>query len=86
MISPDLDLRLDALRTEDGLDGPAIPGALDVATGPVELLIHDRTTRPVSYVVSPLVAAAGLVAISTSASLRGIAGDVAVVRLAPAVS
>jgi class 3 adenylate cyclase len=37
----------------DLLDGHAIPDAFDVGVGPIELRIHNRTSQPVGYVVSP---------------------------------
>ena len=37
----------------DLLDGHAIPDAFDVATGPIELRIHNRTAQPVGYILSP---------------------------------
>ncbi len=37
----------------DLLDGHAIPDAFDVAVGPIALRIHNRTSQPVGYIVSP---------------------------------
>ncbi|MEP7122945.1 MAG: DUF5939 domain-containing protein [Byssovorax sp.] len=37
----------------DLLDGHAIPDSFQVATGPVELRIHNRTAQPLGYIVSP---------------------------------
>ena len=36
------------------LDGHAIPAAIDVATGPIELRIHNRTAQDLGYIIGPV--------------------------------
>lgn len=38
----------------DLLDGHAIPAAIAVATGPIELRVHNRTPRPLGYFLGPV--------------------------------
>jgi len=38
----------------DLLDGHAIPDAFEVAIGPVEIQIHNRTAQPVGYILGPV--------------------------------
>ncbi|MEO5729843.1 MAG: DUF5939 domain-containing protein, partial [Byssovorax sp.] len=40
----------------DLLDGHAIPDAFDVATGPIELRIHNRTPKPLGYILGKVCA------------------------------
>ncbi len=38
----------------DLLDGHAIPDAINVATGPIELRMHNRTPQPLGYILGPI--------------------------------
>lgn len=38
----------------DLLDGHAIPDSIPVATGPIELHIHNRTPQPIGYIIGPM--------------------------------